>query len=71
MTGSRPYDDVEDDDEIVKRYGSKTFPPLHGIKCGDIIYKCWTQSYGNANKVLDDVKQHVSSGYINHIWVIC
>jgi hypothetical protein len=65
-TGSRPYDDIEDD-EVMKRYSSKDFPSLLGIECGGIIYKCWTQSYGNVDDVLHAVKQHVSSSYTHQM----
>lgn len=44
-TGIRPYDEIEDTEEVGKLYNAQIFPKLDGLKYEKIIYKCWTSQY--------------------------
>ncbi|KAF7125527.1 hypothetical protein CNMCM5793_001766 [Aspergillus hiratsukae] len=43
MTGSYPYAD-RDSDEVEKLYVSQHFPDVTYLRCGSIIYQCWTRN---------------------------
>ncbi|WPH00403.1 rgs domain-containing serine/threonine-protein kinase a [Acrodontium crateriforme] len=45
MTSKEPYDEIEDEDEILKRYTAGEFPDVTSVPCGDVILKCWRGQY--------------------------
>jgi serine/threonine protein kinase len=42
MTNNYPYEEVPSD-EVEKLYGSRQFPEVTHLMCGDIIERCWHQ----------------------------
>lgn len=53
-TGARPYNEIDDLEEVGKFYAAQTFPDLEGLRYGDIIFKCWTSQYANADLLRED-----------------
>ncbi|PYI37004.1 kinase-like protein [Aspergillus indologenus CBS 114.80] len=53
-TGRRPYEEIEDTEEVEKLYHARQFPNLDGLKYQSIIYKCWTSQYTDANLLRGD-----------------
>ncbi|RAH42395.1 kinase-like protein, partial [Aspergillus brunneoviolaceus CBS 621.78] len=51
VAGYRPYEEIGDDDweTIAQNYSRGIFPPVEGIRYGDIIHQCWTSRYAKAD----------------------
>ncbi|RAH67132.1 protein kinase family protein [Aspergillus aculeatinus CBS 121060] len=58
VAGYRPYEEIGDDDweTIAQNYSRGIFPPVEGIRYGDIIHQCWTSRYTKADQVLADIE---------------
>ncbi|KAB8266127.1 hypothetical protein BDV32DRAFT_156208 [Aspergillus pseudonomiae] len=58
VVGSRPYEEIADKDweKIAENYDRGIFPPVEGLKYGEIIYKCWTSQYMDARQLLSDIE---------------
>ena len=57
MVGHEPFpelDNLDDEEEIERRYVNKEFPTLDGVIGGHIIYKCWSQEYGDAKECVEE-----------------
>ena len=52
--GVRPYDEIDDVEEIQRLYAAHVFPALDGLSYRDIIYKCWTSQYASVEMLRDD-----------------
>lgn len=55
MTDRRPYDEIEDEDEVVRLFGEIKFPSATHIPLGSVIRKCWSNRFETTAEVLDDV----------------
>jgi hypothetical protein len=53
-TGSVPYATLKDED-VVRLYTVKKFPPVGNLPMGKIIANCWNESYQSADEVLLDL----------------
>lgn len=53
-TGTRPYNEIDDVEEVAKLYAAQTFPNLEGHRYQNIIYKCWTSQYASADLLRED-----------------
>lgn len=53
-TGVRPYNEIDDHEEIERLYSASRFPNLEGLRYRDIINKCWTFQYSSAGMLQDD-----------------
>ncbi|RHZ73336.1 hypothetical protein CDV55_107626 [Aspergillus turcosus] len=53
-TGMRPYNEIEDTEEVGKLYNAQVFPKLDGLKYEKIIYKCWTSQYTSVDVLRGD-----------------
>lgn len=56
MTGKRPYDEIEDEDEIEGLFGARIFPSTVYISLGSIINKCWLDGFKTVAEVLEDIQ---------------
>jgi len=57
MMGHEVFPDLDsdkDDEEIERRFRSGQFPVDQQV-CSAITSKCWTQEYGSAQEVVDDI----------------
>jgi hypothetical protein len=57
MTGHETFpdlDDIDDEEEIEKRYKERKFPVLNDILGGHIIFKCWSLVYENVEECAKD-----------------
>jgi serine/threonine protein kinase len=54
-TGQRPYNEIDDDEEIQQRYRDGQFPCLKGVLHNEIIYKCWTSQYTSVDELLHEL----------------
>ncbi|KAF9883542.1 hypothetical protein FE257_003375 [Aspergillus nanangensis] len=59
-TGSRPYEEIEDTEEVAKLYNAQRFPNIEGLKYQSIIYKCWTSQYTNVDLLRSDYSHCMS-----------
>ena len=50
-TRSVPYATLKDE-EVIRLYSDKKFPPVGDLPMGKIITNCWNDSYQSANEVL-------------------
>ncbi|OBT87958.1 hypothetical protein VE02_04514 [Pseudogymnoascus sp. 03VT05] len=50
MTGGEPYAELGDE-EVTERFGSKEFPDVGGLVCGDVMMKCWLGEVESAEEV--------------------
>ena len=58
MTGHEPYpdlDELDDEEEIEKRYVEKRFPILDDVLGGQIIQRCWSLVYRSASHCVKDL----------------
>ncbi|EEP81112.1 predicted protein [Uncinocarpus reesii 1704] len=55
-TGSRPYDKIDDTEEVEKLYKARMFPKLDDVKYRNIIYKCWTCQYEGVETLWSDYR---------------
>lgn len=55
-TGVRPYNEIDEHEEIERLYSATEFPSLDGFKYRDVINRCWTSQYANAGMLQDDFK---------------
>lgn len=46
-TGTLPYGEIDDDQEIERLYNEEIFPSLEALRYRDVIHKCWTSQYEN------------------------
>ncbi|GIK07672.1 hypothetical protein Aspvir_003338 [Aspergillus viridinutans] len=53
-TGVRPYNEIDDLEEIERLYSANVFPNLEGLRYRDVINKCWTSQYASAGMLQDD-----------------
>ncbi len=53
-TGLVPYATLTDED-VVRLYTIKKFPPVYNLPMGKIIANCWNERYQSANEVLLDL----------------
>jgi serine/threonine protein kinase len=59
MVGHEPFpelDELDDEEEIEKRYLNGQFPALHGIPGGHIIQKCWSVVYDHAHACVEELQ---------------
>jgi len=56
VTGLPPYDDLSDE-EIEERYGKQDFPSLENLQYAEVIERCWTSEYDNAEAVVKDIRR--------------
>lgn len=59
MTGHEPFpdlDELEDEEEIEKRYIKGRFPVLDDVLGGHIIYKCWSLAYEKVDACVEGLK---------------
>ncbi|KAJ5585118.1 uncharacterized protein N7459_004918 [Penicillium hispanicum] len=61
-TGLRPYHDIDDLEEVGRRYAVQTFPSLDGLRYQDIIYKCWTCQYETVEILRGDYDRCIGHG---------
>lgn len=52
--GTRPYDEVEDVEEVARLYARHTFPNIDGFRYQDLIYKPWISVYPTADMLRED-----------------
>ena len=43
------------DEEVIRRYNAKRFPPVGHLPMGKIITNCWNDSYQGTSEVLFDL----------------
>ncbi|KAH8731033.1 kinase-like domain-containing protein [Phaeosphaeriaceae sp. PMI808] len=55
MTDKRPYDEIEDEDEVEELFGKGNFPSTTYIPLGNVIRKCWLDGFSTAAEVLEDI----------------
>lgn len=55
-TGFRPYNELEDHDEIGRLYSANVFPNLESLRYRDVIKNCWTFQYAGAGMLQDDLR---------------
>ncbi|RJE18117.1 Protein tyrosine kinase, partial [Aspergillus sclerotialis] len=53
-TGVRPYNEIDDHEEIERLYSANLFLNLEGLRYGDVINKCWTFQYSSAGMLQED-----------------
>jgi serine/threonine protein kinase len=53
-SGTRPYDKVEDVEEVARLYAKQTFPNIDGFRYQDLIYKSWTFAYTTVGMLRED-----------------
>lgn len=59
MTSHEPLpelDELDDEEEIEKRYTEGQFPALDGVFGGHIIYKCWSLTYSEVNTCVKELR---------------
>ncbi|KAI9822030.1 MAG: hypothetical protein M1832_003202 [Thelocarpon impressellum] len=59
MVGHEPFpdlDNVDDQEEIEKRYIAGQFPTVDGVLAGDVIRKCWTLAYQSVDECAEELK---------------
>ncbi|KAF2254208.1 kinase-like protein [Trematosphaeria pertusa] len=59
MVGYEPFpelDELDDEEEIEKRYADGRFPALDGVMGGHIIHKCWSLAYNQVNECVEELK---------------
>jgi len=61
-TGSVPYATLEDE-EVIRRYSDKIFPPVHHLPMGKIITNCWNDTYQGTNELLFDLQKLVQNDF--------
>lgn len=54
-TGSRPFADIEDDDQIERMFTERNFPNLEALDHRDVISKCWNAQYASADLIRADL----------------
>ncbi|KAJ5950646.1 uncharacterized protein N7479_009059 [Penicillium vulpinum] len=54
-TGVRPFDEIDDDDEIERMFTEQIFPSLESLEYRDIISKCWRSQYSSADIIKGDI----------------
>ena len=52
LTGEPPFPelDVDDEDEVQRRFERHDFPPLEKLPGGDVIRNCWMGVYDDASE---------------------
>ncbi|KAI2793991.1 hypothetical protein POX_a00581 [Penicillium oxalicum] len=60
-TGSRPYDEIKDTDEVKSLYSARIFPDADGPIHQSIIYKFWTSQYSEPSQLRRDFSRNESS----------
>ena len=55
MTGKRPYNEIEDKDEIKGLFRAQIFPLTVYIPLRSIINKCWLDGFKTVVEVLEDI----------------
>ena len=58
MTGHEPFpdlDEIDDEEEIERRYIEGRFPVLDDVLAGQIIYKCWSLAYEKVDACVEDL----------------
>ena len=58
VTGHEPYpdlDELDDEEEIEKRYEGGQFPDLDDVLGGQIIQRCWSLAYRNVDSCVEDL----------------
>ncbi|KAF4631548.1 hypothetical protein G7Y89_g6586 [Cudoniella acicularis] len=58
MTGHYPFHELASD-EVELNYKTHKFPEVKGIKCGDVITRCWNLQAGSAQDVLQSLQDIV------------
>lgn len=53
-TGTRPYNEIDDLEEVASLYAAQTFPKFEGYRYRNIVYKCWTFQYASADLLQED-----------------
>ncbi|KAJ5357021.1 hypothetical protein N7517_011630 [Penicillium concentricum] len=62
-TGAHPFSEIEDNDEIERRYAAQDFPSLNGLEYHDVISKCWRSQYSSADVLRDNIRRIKSSAF--------
>ncbi|KAL5113369.1 hypothetical protein ACEQ8H_008750 [Pleosporales sp. CAS-2024a] len=60
MSGREPYD-TSPDEEVTARYIRGEFPNVDSMPCGQIILRCWTGYFDDAQKVLLALKERTAA----------
>lgn len=61
-TGVRPYNEIDDLEEVARLYTAQIFPKLDGLRYRDMIYKCWTSQYASVDILRSDYKRYMRQG---------
>lgn len=62
VTGSAPYEEVADEDEVEKFFRECTFTDLVDVPCADIIALCWKQGAKSAQLVAEKIRRASPAG---------
>lgn len=55
MTGKWPYDEIEDDLEVKRRYKEADFPTPDHLLLGDLVQNCWLGRYTSLEEIERDL----------------
>lgn len=59
LAGHEPFpdlDELDDEEEIEKRYMEGQFPALDGVLGGNIVYQCWSLAYSHVDACAEDLR---------------
>ncbi|KAI9841001.1 MAG: hypothetical protein M1837_001076 [Sclerophora amabilis] len=51
------YDEIDDEEEIQRRFHSGEFPPTEDSSLTAIVQRCWTHSYDNVAQLAEETRQ--------------
>lgn len=54
-TGLRPFDEIDDEDDIERMFAEHVFPCLDGLEFRQIIIKCWKSQYSSVDSIRADL----------------
>lgn len=61
-TGVRPYNEIDDLEEVARLYSAQTFPNLDGLRYRDVIDRCWTCQYASVDMLRRDYNRCMRQG---------